>query len=143
MDNLTPDQRRKNMSSIRSKGSKIEQIFAKALRDEGIRYQRNSQSIVGKPDFSIKKYKIAIFCDSEFWHGKYWQHEKNRITTNPEYWIKKIEHNIMRDQSVNKNLKADGWIVLRFWEKDIKSDVKKCIKKVKKNLDNRLRNQNI
>ena len=130
------------MSAIRSKDSKIELVFAKALWNSGIRYRRNSKTITGKPDFSIKKYKIAIFCDSEFWHGKNWQIEKKRITTNPDYWTSKIEKNLKRDKTVNEQLLEDGWIVLRFWEKEIETDVEKCIEKVKNILDKRLHNQN-
>ena len=68
MDKHSPEQRKKNMKAVKSKGSKIENILAKAMWSRGIRYRKNVKDVFGKPDFAIKKYKIAIFCDSEFWH---------------------------------------------------------------------------
>lgn len=70
MDKLTKEQRIKNMKAVKSKGSKIEIMLAKAMWGKGYRYRKNDKSVFGKPDFTLKKYKIAIFCDSEFWHGK-------------------------------------------------------------------------
>lgn len=132
MDNLTPEQRKKNMQAIRAKGSKIELMFAKELWSRGFRYRKNNKSIFGKPDFSFKSFKVAIFCDSEFWHGKNWQEEKKRINTNPLYWTKKIQRNINRDKEVNAYLENEGWVVLRFWESEIITDVKSCVGKVEK-----------
>ena len=72
MDKLTKEQRRKNMQAVKSKGSKIETMLAKAMWEKGLRYRKNDKTVIGKPDFTFKRYEIAIFCDSEFWHGKNW-----------------------------------------------------------------------
>lgn len=131
MDNLTPEQRRKNMQAIKSKGTSIELLLARRMWAEGIRYRKNTASVIGRPDFTIKKYKIAIFCDSEFFHGKDWETQKERIKSNREYWIPKIENNMLRDSKVNYELGMQGWTVIRFWGKDIKNDMEGCIKIIK------------
>lgn len=114
MDVLTPDQRRKNMQAIKSKSTKAEVTLSKALWARGLRYRKNNKKIFGKPDLSFSKYKLAIFVDSEFFHGYNWETEKYRIKSNREFWWKKIESNMRRDQVVNKFLVENGWIVLRF-----------------------------
>lgn len=133
MDNLRPEQRRKNMQHIRSKDTEIELILRKALWREGIRYRKNYDKLPGKPDIAITKYKIAIFCDGEFFHGKDWNQlqEKLKNSNNSEYWIKKIQRNINRDYEVDQAIRAKGWLVLRFWGKDIKQDVRMCVKTTK------------
>jgi DNA mismatch endonuclease (patch repair protein) len=130
MDNLTTEQRRKNMQAIKSTGSSIELVLSKKLWSLGYRYRKNCKNIFGKPDIVIRKYKLAVFCDSEFWHGKNWKKNHTRIGTNKKYWHKKIEGNITRDKKVNKTLRKDGWIVLRFWGNDIKNRLDYCIKKI-------------
>ncbi|MFD2873238.1 very short patch repair endonuclease [Mucilaginibacter ximonensis] len=112
-----------NMSRIRSSGTKIELLLAKALWNEGIRYRKNDKTVYGKPDFAFKGIKLAIFCDSEFWHGKDFAVLQNRIGTNKEFWITKITKNIERDIKVNGVLSEAGWTILRYWEKDIKKDI--------------------
>ena len=119
MDRLTPEQRKKCMQSNKSKGTKPELVLAKAMWALGLRYRKNSGSIFGKPDFSFKKYKVAVFVDGEFWHGKDWEQRKAEIKGNREFWIAKIERNIRRDMEVTGRLKAEGWTVLRFWSNDI------------------------
>lgn len=138
MDRLTPEQRRRNMQSIRSNDTSIEIIMRRALWREGIRYRKNYKKLPGKPDIAITKYKIAIFCDSEFWHGKYWEILKIRLEkgSKGEYWVSKIERNIERDEEINKKLKYLGWQVLRFWEKEIKKQTDMCVQTVKKAIFN-------
>ena len=119
MDRLTPEQRKKCMQSNKSKGTKPELALAKAMWALGLRYRKNSGSIFGKPDFSFKKYKVAVFVDGEFWHGKDWEQRKAEIKGNREFWIAKIERNIRRDMEVTGRLKAEGWTVLRFWSNDV------------------------
>lgn len=125
MDKFGPEVRSKIMQSIKGKSTKIEVILAKALWHKGIRYRKNDRSVFGTPDISIKKYKIAIFVDGEFWHGKDWN--ENRIDTNKDFWNRKIKNNIARDELVNKTLGEQGWTVLRFWEKDVKNELGSCI----------------
>ena len=119
MDKLTPEQRKKCMQSNKSTGTKPELVLAKAMWALGLRYRKNSGSIFGKPDFSFKKYKVAVFVDGEFWHGKDWEQRKVEIKGNREFWIAKIERNIRRDMEVTGRLKAEGWTVLRFWSNDV------------------------
>ncbi len=130
MDRHSKEQRRKNMQAVKSKGSKIEIILGKALWKSGLRYRKNVKDIFGKPDFAFKKYKVAVFCDSEFWHGKDWNEKKSEIKSNREFWYNKIERNIERDKEVNIKLNEEGWIVIRFWEKEIINKIDDCIQKV-------------
>lgn len=130
MDRHTKEQRRKNMQAVKSKGSKIEIALAKALWDIGYRYRKNDKGVFGRPDITLKKHKIAIFVDSEFWHGKNWKERKHDHKTNKKFWTKKIEGNIKRDKVVNKQLAKEGWIVVRFWGKDIEGKLDKCINKI-------------
>lgn len=111
------------MRRIRSKGTKIEKLVGKALWSKGIRYRKNDARVLGKPDFCFYRLKIAVFCDSEFWHGKDWRKTKKRFKGNQEYWLAKIERNMRRDREVTRRLRKDGWIVLRFWSKDLQKDI--------------------
>ena len=131
MDRLTPEQRKKCMQSNKSVGTKPELVLAKAMWALGLRYRKNSGSIFGKPDFSFKKYKVAVFVDGEFWHGKDWEQRKAEIKGNREFWIAKIERNIRRDMEVTGRLKAEGWTVLRFWSNDVVKNTTYCAEKVK------------
>ncbi|QLE01402.1 very short patch repair endonuclease [Galbibacter sp. BG1] len=126
----TTKRRSKIMSRIKGKNSKPEMIFRRALWAKGIRYRINNKNLPGKPDISIKKYKLAIFIDGEFWHGYNWDVKKNTIKSNRGFWIPKIERNIQRDKEVNKQLEEMGYTVLRFWEKEVKTNLKKCINDV-------------
>ena len=127
MDFLTPEQRSKLMSAIRSTNTKDEVRLAKALWALGYRYRRNNKTVFGKPDFTFKKIKLAIFVDGEFFHGKDWDIDRNRIKTNSEFWIKKIERNMQRDIEVNAYLESQNWKILRFWSNDIKKNLDSCI----------------
>ena len=133
-DKLTPEQRSKVMSAIRGKGTKIELRLARALWNEGLRYRKNDKSVFGTPDLVFKGKKVAIFVDSEFWHGKDWANQKNRIKTNSEFWINKIEANIRRDVLVNITLQQQGWTVLRFWGKEVEKELDYCVSQVKEAL---------
>ena len=130
MDRLTPEQRHKNMKSIKSKDTEIERILRKALRDKGYGYRKNYKALPGKPDIVLTKYKIAIFCDGEFFHGKDWEVLKPKLenSNNSEYWISKISRNKERDDEVNKKLLFMGWTVIRFWGNDIKKHTDECVK---------------
>lgn len=127
MDDLTPEQRRKNMQAIRSKDTSIELALRSALWHRGIRYRKNYKKLPGKPDIVITKYRIAVFCDSDYWHGYDWENRHQRIKSNREYWIPKIERNMQRDKKVTAQLQDAGWTVLRFWEWQIKKHLDECI----------------
>jgi DNA mismatch endonuclease Vsr len=132
MGRLTKEQRKKNMRAVKNKGSKIEQMLGKELWKKGYRYRKNDNTVFGKPDFTFKRFKIAIFCDGEFWHGKNWEIKKHEHKSNIEFWHKKIERNIERDIEVNKELKSKGWKVIRFWGKEIENNLDICVKKIEK-----------
>lgn len=120
----------KNMSRIRSKDTSIEVKLRKELWHKGYRYRKNYKILPGSPDIALTKYKIAIFCDSEFFHGKDWEVLKARLEkgSNPEYWIKKIERNRNRDVENDKKLLFLGWTVIHFWGKDILQNTEECIR---------------
>jgi DNA mismatch endonuclease Vsr len=126
MDKLTKEQRRKNMQAVKATGSKIETALAKDLWSLGYRYRKNDGTVFGKPDLIMKKYKLAIFVDSEFWHGKDWEKHKLDHKSNQEFWHNKIERNIQRDKEVNEYLLKEGWKVLRFWGRDITKNLRTC-----------------
>lgn len=129
-DNLTKEQRHLNMSHIKSTDTSIEIKLRKALWKKGYRYRKNYSVLPGKPDIAITKYKIAIFCDSEFFHGKDWEVLKPRLQRgdNAEFWVSKIERNRERDNEVNKKLLFLDWTVIRFWGKDIMKKPEECVK---------------
>lgn len=120
-----------NMQAVKATGSKIEERLGKALWKSNIKYRKHYKKLIGKPDFVLVRFKIAIFCDSHFWHGYKWDERKHDHKSNKVFWYKKIERNIERDKEVNTILNAMGWKVIRFWEHEIKKDVDKCVKRVK------------
>lgn len=128
MDNLTKEQRRKNMRHIRSTGTAPERKMMEALRKRRIYFADYAVKIIGKPDIVFRRKKVAVFIDSDFWHG----HSKRCIMpkTNPVYWAKKIESNRKRDKLVNAKLKKSGWKVVRLWEYDIKHNFERSFQKV-------------
>ena len=132
MDNLTREQRRRNMQCIKSCDTSIEIKLRRALWQKGLCYRKNYKKLPGKPDIALTKYKIAIFCDSEFFHGKDWEVLKQRLEqgNNSQYWVQKIEKNIERDDEINKQLLFMGWTVIRFWGKEISRNVDECVKVV-------------
>ena len=130
MDKLTPEQRSLTMSHIRSKDTKIERILRKALWHKGYRYRKNYKQLPGSPDIAITKYKIAIFCDSEFFHGYNWEIKKQKLGQNKEYWIKKIERNMARDRESDLKLIALGWTPMHFWGEDIIKHTSECIEAI-------------
>ncbi len=132
MDVLTKEQRRKNMQRIKGKNTSIEVRLCKALWQKGYHYRKNYKELPGSPDIVLTKYKIAIFCDGEFFHGKDWDKLKARLEKgeNGEYWIKKITRNMERDEEINKQLMFKGWTVLRFWGDEIKKNTDECVKAI-------------
>lgn len=132
MDVLTPEQRKKCMQSIHNKDTKTELLLRKALWHKGYRYRKNWKALRGSPDIVITKYHIAIFCDSEFFHGKDWPELEKRIMrgSNSSYWYGKITRNMERDAEVNRDLYGAGWTVLRFWGQDIVKHLDECVQTV-------------
>lgn len=126
----------KNMSRIHGKDTSIEVTLRKALWAKGYRFRKNYKELPGRPDIALTKYKIAVFCDSEFFHGKDWEtlRQKLKAGKNPDYWIKKIERNIERDREKDNRLKAEGWTVIHFWGKEILKDTEGCIKVIEETI---------
>lgn len=127
---------RKTMSHIRAKDTSIEIALRKQLWNKGYRYRKNYKKLPGTPDICLTKYRIAIFCDSEFFHGKDWNvlREKVGKGNNGRYWIKKIQENIKRDEDVDKKLSLMGWTVIHFWGKDILKNTDECIKVIEETI---------
>ena len=133
----TKEQISYNMKRVRNKDSKIEITLRKSLWARGLRYQKNVTKICGKPDVIFKRKKIAVFCDSEFWHGYDWENRKKDFKSNQEFWIPKIERNMKRDLEVTEQLVSDGWIVLRYWGKDILSRTDEIADEIEKTVRER------
>lgn len=125
MDNLTKEQRKKNMQNIRSTGTNLENIIKKALKQRKIYFVQHVKTIPGKPDFVFRRKKIALFIDSDFWHCNPERFKMPK--SNIEYWSNKIEKNKQHDREINKLLHEKGWQVIRLWGYDIKKDTQKCI----------------
>ncbi len=131
-----PISRSENMRRIKSKDTSIETMLRKELWRKGYRYRKNCADIYGKPDICFKGKKIAVFCDSEFWHGKNLLEGKYIPKTNTDFWVKKIKRNIERDSEVNNFLEKKGWTVLRFWEEDIRTNIFNCVETIEKSFQN-------
>lgn len=118
------------MQHIRSTGTTPERTVMKELKKRRIYFAAYVSKITGKPDIVFRRKKVAVFIDSDFWHG----HPKRCVMpkTNPNYWKKKIEGNRKRDKFVNAELKNNGWMVIRLWEYDIKHSFEKSFQKVLK-----------
>ena len=129
MDVLTPEQRRKSMRGNRSKDTSIEVLLRKTLWHKGYRYRKNYKKLPGSPDIALTKQKVAVFCDSEFWHGKDWEDKRPRLQrgNNPDFWIKKIEKNMQRDRENDQKLNSLGWTVIHFWGDEIKKNPDECV----------------
>ncbi len=128
-----------NMKQVKNKDSKIEIALRKELWSRGLRYQKNVTSIFGKPDLVFKGKKVAVFCDSEFWHGYNWEERKKDFKSHQEFWIPKIERNMERDKEVTEELQKQGWTVLRFWGKEIKKNTGGCADIIEKAVRGELR----
>lgn len=128
---VTP-QRSHTMSRIHGKDTHIETILRKELWKRGIRYRKNYKALPGRPDIAITKYKIAIFCDSEFFHGKDWDTLKLKLSkgNNPDYWIPKIMRNMQRDRENDQVLRSWGWTIIHFWGKQIQKDPAACVEQI-------------
>lgn len=131
----TSPEKSKQMSRIRAKETKPEIAFRKSLWAKGYRYRKNVKKLPGSPDVVLRKYKTVVFIDGEFWHGQDWENKKEKIKTNRDFWIPKIERNMQRDRENNTALALLGFTVFRFWEKEVKKDLENCIRKVAVHLE--------
>ncbi|MEN6511770.1 MAG: very short patch repair endonuclease [Chloroherpetonaceae bacterium] len=138
-DFISKKKRSELMSKIKSQNTKLELDFLKLLSAKlypmGYRYRKHYRGIYGVPDVVFVAPKVAIFIDSEFWHG--YQFDKNKKFLKTDFWLKKITRNIARDKEVNKKLKKEGWKVLRFWESRIKKQPEKVLSSIMEILDSK------
>lgn len=128
---MTKKQRHKNMQAVKANDTVPELLLRKALWHTGIRYRKNYRKLPGSPDIAITKRKIAIFVGGDFWHAK--GHQDNpgeQVATNKDFWQRKLTRNVERDKEVNDALLEEGWLVLRFWESEIKKDVAACVEQI-------------
>jgi DNA mismatch endonuclease (patch repair protein) len=136
-DFLSKQKRSELMAKVKSKNTKLELDFIRLLSAEiyprGFRYRKHSDRIFGHPDVAFIKQKIAIFIDSEFWHGQNFKKSKKVLKT--DFWLNKIEKNIARDKKVNTVLRKDDWKVLRFWGKQLKIKPEMAIAKILQELN--------
>ena len=133
MDNLPPEKRRRNMQRIRSADTSPERRLRLALWHRGLRYRKNWRALPGSPDIALTRQKIAIFVDGDFWHARgHLAHPGEQIATHEEYWSKKLARNVERDRETNDALTQAGWLVLRFWESDIKKNLPAVLDEITK-----------
>lgn len=131
MDDMTKEQRHKNMSHIRAKDTKPEVLLRKALWRRGIRYRKNYADLPVKPDIALTCYRIAVFVDGDFLHARGHQEcPGEQVESNKEYWQKKLRNNIERDKAVNNALTEEGWLVLRFWASDVMKHLDDCVNQI-------------
>jgi DNA mismatch endonuclease (patch repair protein) len=123
------------MSKIRSTETKPEQKLRKFIWNLGVRYRKNVKKMPGTPDIVISRFKLIIFVDGEFWHGHNWEEKKDKIKSNRDFWIPKIERNMQRDEANNRYYKERGWTVVRFWESQIKKEFSTCVNVILQYLD--------
>lgn len=133
----TKEQIARNMRSNKSKDTKPELILRKELWHRGLRYRKNVKTLEGKPDIVFLRAQIAVFVDGRMWHGYDWEHQKTGFKSHQDFWIPKIERNMERDYFVTQELIEQGWLVLRFWDFEIKKDVKACANKIEQAYRNR------
>ena len=115
----TTPKRSKQMSKIRGRDTKPELTLRKALWAKGYRYRKDYKKLIGKPDIAMPIHKTVIFIDGEFWHGYDWENRKQKIKSNQDFWIPKLERNMQRDREVNHSLEEKGYKVFRFWSKEV------------------------
>ena len=133
----TKEQISRNMRSNKSKDTKPELMLRKELWRRGLRYRKNYKSLAGKPDIVFLRAQIAVFVDGKMWHGYDWERQKHDFKSHQDFWIPKIEHNMERDFEVTQDLIELGWLVLRFWDFEIKRDVTACADKIEQAYRNR------
>jgi|SRR5690606_3840084 len=133
----TSKERSRMMSRIKSKHSKPEMILRRALWAKNIRFRLHDKSLPGRPDIVIKKYKLVIFVDGEFWHGFEWKKQRERIKSNRLFWIPKIERNMQKDERNNRALRNMGYTVFRFWSQDVLKDLPTVLNQIELFLETR------
>jgi len=132
---MSKAERSRHMSLVRGRDTRLELEFFKmvsaALYPMGFRYRKHCRNVFGTPDLVFAKFKLAVFVDSDFWHGRNYATLADRMTP---FWREKIERNMWRDRQVNRKLRAQGWIVLRFGERQVKKKPVAAVERIKRQL---------
>ena len=133
----TKEQISRNMKSNKGKDTKPELLLRKELWRRGLRYRKNYKELYGKPDIVFLGARIAVFVDGKMWHGYDWEHQKDDFKSRRDYWIPKIEQNIEHDYEVTQELISLDWLVMRFWDFEIKKNLQECADKIERAYNNR------
>ena len=133
----TKEQISRNMKSNKGKDTKPELLLRKELWRRGLRYRKNYKELYGKPDIVFLGARIAVFVDGKMWHGYDWEHQKDDFKSRRDYWIPKIEYNIEHDYEVTQELISLDWLVMRFWDFEIKKNLHECADKIERAYNNR------
>lgn len=123
-DNMTPEQRSRTMARIRSKNTGPELLLRQALHRRGLRYRIHVKSLPGRPDIVFIRARVAVFVDGDYWHGWNFLNWKDKLQP---YWREKIERNMSRDVERTAELESLGWLVVRFWEHEVKGNLQDCV----------------
>ena len=135
--NNTKEQISRNMKSNKGKDTNPELLLRKELWRRGLRYRKNYKELYGKPDIVFLGARIAVFVDGKMWHGYDWEHQKDDFKSRRDYWIPKIERNIEHDYEVTQELISLDWLVMRFWDFEIKKNLQECADKIERAYNNR------
>ena len=133
----TKEQISRNMKSNKGKDTKPELLLRKELWRRGLRYRKNYKELYGKPDIVFLGARIAVFVDGKMWHGYDWEHQKDDFKSRRDYWIPKIERNIEHDYEVTQELISLDWLVMRFWDFEIKKNLQECADKIERAYNNK------
>ena len=119
-------------ANSRKSNTQCEIVLRQELWAAGHRYRKNVSNLPGHPDIVFLRARVAVFVDGDFWHGRDWEGRRRKLQagSNPDYWIAKIQRNIERDHEITSHLKSMGWIVLRFWESEIRSAPSEVVQKI-------------
>lgn len=115
------------MAAVRNKDSRAELALRRELHRRGARYRLHAPDVAGRPDLVVRKARLAVFVDGDFWHGNSWRLRglpslEAQFPTRTEWWTAKIRRNMERDEEVTRQLRTDGWRVIRLWESDVLRD---------------------
>ncbi|MBP7755947.1 MAG: very short patch repair endonuclease [Acidobacteria bacterium] len=140
LEPASPRARAAARGASRKRDTQPERLLGSALWQQGLRYRKDVAGIPGRPDLVFSRARVAVFCDGDFWHGKDWEQRRAKLAagTNPSYWLAKVAGNIARDREQNRNLRRQGWTVLRFWESDIRADPERIAARVRRVVETRL-----